>query len=85
MSTALAELRTWFEDAESSGASHMIIVCDTYDWEDYPVFVSPGDDPVEVATEFNGKDMQKIMECYKISLGWDSQSKEYRSNHWEMD
>lgn len=83
MAAQLADLKRWFETAEEVKATHMIVVCDTYDWEDYPVYVNPGEDPRKIAEQYSGKNMQKVMECYKISLGWESQSKEFRANHWD--
>lgn len=33
------EIAKWLDDAKSSGATHLIMVCDTFDWGDYPVKV----------------------------------------------
>jgi hypothetical protein len=74
MSTTVAELKAWFEELEKAGATHMIVVCDTFDWDDYPVPVMPHEDVFEVEAKYDGKNMQKIMEVYKISLGWEAQS-----------
>jgi hypothetical protein len=62
-----------FDRGVKMGATHVIIVCDTYDWEDYPVFVMPGEDAIERFKDFQGN-MQKVMEVYKVSLGWEAQA-----------
>lgn len=72
--TSRAEIKEWFEEAEQEGATHMIVVCDTFDYEDYPVFVMEGEDPREAADKYDNKNMQKIMEVYSIALGWEAQS-----------
>jgi hypothetical protein len=74
MAASLEEIRTWFETAEQNNSSHMIVVCDTYDWEDYPVYVSPQESIVEEMAKYDDVNMQRIMEIYRIDLGWDAQS-----------
>jgi hypothetical protein len=66
-------VKNCFERGEKMGATHVIIICDTFDWEDYPVFVMPGEDVHERVKDFRGN-MQKLMEVYKVSLGWEAQS-----------
>jgi hypothetical protein len=66
-------LQSRFKTAEENGASHMIIVCDTFDYEDYPVYVMPGDNVRVVEADYRCKSMQRVMEVYKISLGWEAQ------------
>lgn len=68
MGTSRTELSNWFDRGVTQGASHMIVVCDTFDWEDYPVFVTPtAERPIsaEVAAH-NGPNMQKVMEVYDL-------------------
>jgi hypothetical protein len=45
----------------------MIVVCDTYDYEDYPVYVKPGEDACEKVKEYNGPNMQRVMEVYSLT------------------
>ena len=35
-------IERWIKDAKEKGATHIISVCDTFEWEDYPVHVYPG-------------------------------------------
>ena len=42
--TTKHEIAQWFDRGVSEGATHMIVVCDTFDHEDYPVYVTPSDD-----------------------------------------
>lgn len=81
MAYGLSDIKAAWDRGVQQGASHVIIMCDTFDWTDYPVFVMPGEDPRDVAAK-NG---DRVMECYRLSLGWDIQSRERRANHWEMD
>lgn len=55
----------------------MIVVCDTYNHEDYPVYVMPGEDAQsdvrKMVEEYGKKSMQRVMEVYKLELGKDAQ------------
>lgn len=72
MAASQEQIKTWFEKAEAEKATHMLVICDTFDHDDYPVnFHSEAaarrryDDP---------GDMQRVMEVYKVSLGWEAQA-----------
>ena len=38
----------WLKEGNDGSNSHMIVVCDTFSWEDYPVYVKRGEDVKEV-------------------------------------
>ena len=61
--------------------THVIIVCDTFDNEDYPVYVKDHEDVYEVRDEFDGVNMQKIMEIYNRNLTLEEQMAERRAYH----
>jgi len=44
MTTTQAMIREWFQDGKSQNYTHMIVVCDTFSYEDYPDYVSHGED-----------------------------------------
>ncbi len=76
--TSRQEIKEWFDAANGVHSLYLIVVCDTFDWEDYPlgVFV-----PITSIEEFwkafdehNGLNMQKIMEVYEIAKGWPDHS-----------
>lgn len=75
MSTSREEIKSWLERGQKEGATHVIVVCDTFDHEDYPVMVMPGEDAKEKYEEYNGKDMQRVMEVYNLKMDWDDQLK----------
>ena len=66
MATSREEIRDWLLRAKKNGATHVIVVCDTFDHEDYPVEVEPGQDARAVYNEHNGKSMQRVMEVYDL-------------------
>jgi hypothetical protein len=74
------EISGWFDRGVKEGASHLIVVCDTFDHDDYPVWVHPGQDFWAKYEEYNGKDMQRIMEVYDLSHDKQAQMCEHRAH-----
>lgn len=66
-------IRGWITVGQRAGATHMIIVCDTFSHEDYPVFVGESEDVRKKADEYDHRNMQKIMEVYNFSLDLEAQ------------
>jgi hypothetical protein len=67
MGTSLSEIKTWFESGVNLGCTHMIVVCDTFDYEDYPVYVHSDENAREEVSKRDGKEMQKVMEVYNLT------------------
>lgn len=68
MAASREDISSWFDRGVAQGSSHMIVICDTYDWEDYPMYVSPGQDAADIAAKNNGVNMQRVMEVYNLSM-----------------
>jgi hypothetical protein len=65
MSTSIAELSLWFDRGIAEGATHMVVVCDTFDHEDYPVYCNSEKEAREKYA--NPGNMQRVMEVYHLS------------------
>ena len=74
MSSSIQDLKRWFAAGVEAKASHMIVVCDTFDYEDYPVYAGL-DNFWRLYDEHDGKNMQRIMEVYDLSYPWSDTSK----------
>ena len=81
MATTKDDIRQWFQSGIKSGATHMIVVCDTYDWDDYPVYVRQEENVGEKVLEYHRKNMQKGMEVYDLIMDMDTQLNEHRAFH----
>jgi len=81
MTATLNDIKGWLRRGQAEEATHVIIVHDTYDHENYPVFVLPGEDVFERASKFNGPNMQAIDEVYDLSMDIDEQLNERRAFH----
>jgi hypothetical protein len=57
----------------------MLVVCDTFDHEDYPVFVNKDQQVRSVYDEYNDKNMQRVMEVYNLGLPLEPQLNEMRA------
>ncbi len=67
MAVTLEEFNEWKARGTAMGATHLISVCDTWDYEDYPVFVMPTeklDDKVAKAST----NMQRVNEVVVLDL-----------------
>jgi hypothetical protein len=66
MAATREDVDRWIKTAKKMGATHIISVCDTFDWSDYPVYVMPEDNLDDVKAEYNHVNMQKINETIVI-------------------
>ena len=74
----MAVIRDWFDEAPST-ATHMIVVCDTFDYEDFPMYVNGTADEVrDMSYKANGVNMQKVMEVYNLSKDREEQLSRFR-------
>ena len=81
--TTQEDIRRWLESGRAQHAKYMLVVCDTMDWEDYPVYVMPTEDINKKAKDFDRVNMQTVMECYDLSMDWQKQLDQKRSwNGW---
>jgi hypothetical protein len=78
MAASKEDIRRWLTEGKAMGATHVVVVCDTFDWDDYPVFVMPGEDAKAVHGKYNGKDMQQVMEVYNLAVDLETQLSQRR-------
>lgn len=67
MAATREDVNRWIKSAKEMGATHIISVCDTFDYDDYPVFVMPNENLEERKKEYNGVNMQRINEVITIN------------------
>jgi len=79
MATTKEDISGWFDRGVEKGATHMLVVCDTFDWDDYPVYVTPEQDVQKSYDAYNGKNMQKVMEVYNLKTDKQKQLSQHRA------
>ncbi len=57
----------------------MIVFCDTFDHEDYPVYVRADEDVRKKLDAAQGNPMQRLMEVYNYALPLEGQLNERRA------
>ena len=71
---SLKDIAGWFEDGKARKAAYMIVVCDTFDHDDYPVYTNAGDEFWAKYDAVNCQNMQRIMEVYDLDKPWSEQT-----------
>lgn len=62
------DIKGYLEKGKKNGAKYMLMVCDTFDYEDYPVYVKENEKLVDVINKYDGKNMQEIQEIYNLEI-----------------
>lgn len=81
MGTTKHDIRGWLAQGEARGATHLVVVCDTYDHEDYPVYVMPDEKVSDIVVSYSNQSMQRVMEVYSYGRDLEAQLAEHRSFH----
>jgi hypothetical protein len=81
MAASKSDIRGWFDDGVAQHASHMIVVCDTFDHTDFPIFTAE-ENFWEAHDSHNGPNMTRVMEVYDLALDREAQIAESRAWHY---
>jgi len=74
MGTTRQEISEWLKHGKAQGATPMTVVCDTFNHEDYPVYVMPGEDAQARRDMCNDSEkMSRVMEVYSYARDLDEQ------------
>lgn len=76
--TTRTEISRWFDDGVAQKATHMIVVCDTYDHEDYPAYCTSDDHAIERHHYYTHAAMQRVMEVYDLRMDKEKQLNTHR-------
>lgn len=71
--TTRMDLKVWFDMGVKQGATYMIVVCDTFDYGDYPAYVTEEENIHDRISHYRTAPMQRIMEIYDLSMDRDEQ------------
>ena len=75
------EIKGWLERGAKDGATHCLVVVDTFDYDHYPVYVAKWESASSKVSEYNRKSMQRVMEVYNLSMDFDKQLNEHRAHN----
>lgn len=83
MGTTKTTLSNWFDAGKRQKATHMLVVCDTFNHENYPVYVKKDEYVHDVYDEYHGPNMQKVLEVYSLKKPKEAQLQEVRAFHFD--
>lgn len=75
------EIRKWVDAGVETGATHVIIVCDRFDYDDFPVYVEKGQSVKAKLSYYQKENMYSVMEVYNLSMDIETQMNEPRAWH----
>jgi len=82
MATTRKDISEWFDEGKKQKATHMIVVCDTFDHEDFPVYVKKDEDVRKRVLEYSDSNkMSRVMEVYSLKMPKQAQLDEERAFH----
>lgn len=67
MTATRNNIESWLKKPSVENATHMLVVCDTFDNSDYPVYVQANQDVKQVMAEYNARNMQRVEEVYSFA------------------
>jgi predicted heme/steroid binding protein len=81
MTATLATISSWVRQGVAEGSRWVIIVCDRYDYTNYPLYVAEDGDFYQVYDSHNGPNMTSVDEVYDLKLDIEAQLKQHRALH----
>jgi len=79
MSTSKQQIEAWLKKGNTGENSHMIVMCDTFNWEDYPVYISKKESASDKLEYCRTSSMQKVVEVYSYSIDLEQQLEQPRA------
>ena len=58
--TTISEIEEWYDEGIKTNKKYMFVICDTFDYEDYPVFTDN--------INYEEGEMQEVMEVYDLTI-----------------
>jgi hypothetical protein len=82
MTASYDDISSWFDVGLKRGSTHMLIICDRFSYENYPVYVDLGDDPEDAHDMYQHKlEMTSVDEIYDLRMDKAVQMEEERAFH----
>lgn len=58
----------WIQTAIQQNAKYIIVACDEFDYDDYPIFAQTKEEADKKIDECNKESMQRVMGLYDITI-----------------
>jgi hypothetical protein len=73
MSATKQDIKDWLIQGKAEGATHVIVALDTFDYENYPVYVFAHENIAECVGIIKAESMQIVDEVYNLSMDIEEQ------------
>ena len=83
METTRKQIERRLENGKRKDIIHMLVVCDTFDYSDYLIYVSKNQSIRDEFAKRDGKNMEKVMEVYSYTRNLEDQLNEHRTFHFD--
>jgi hypothetical protein len=67
MQASVEEKAEWVKEAERQGATCILVVCDSFSYEQYPVYCKDDNDLAKKKYEYAGRNMQRVEGEIKVA------------------
>lgn len=71
MAATREDIEGWFKHGVNIGSRYLVVICDTYDYTDYPEYF-PNEKDAIAKMRYPGE-LQKVMECYDLQADRETQ------------
>lgn len=75
--TSEAQISAWFDRGKKDGNAYMLVVCDSWDYSDYPAYIKDAAE-FPAAKARATTNMQRLMEVYDLNADKAEQLAEHR-------
>jgi len=69
MAASRDDIDRWIQSAIAAKCEFIISVCDTFDWDDFPVYCKDKSELITTYDQYDGVNMNKINEIIQIKDG----------------
>lgn len=66
MTASKQDVDRWIETAKKRGSKYIVSVCDTWDWEDFPIYCANENERDDAYAKNDNVNMQRINEVINI-------------------
>ena len=67
MTATRQEVDQWIETARENGNTHIVVMCDTFDYDNYPIYVNSQEEADKAVKDKSGKNMQQLQEIIDVT------------------
>ena len=76
--TSVEQIEDWFIGGQEVGAAYMVVACDRFDHEDYPIYASDVEEARKIVKEKVSEELSGVHEVYDLNA---DKTTQLASNH----